>query len=183
MRACHCGCYRQIDGAIQNAAAAPVSRVSRSFRMARLSSGFHRAGAGAYRHRNRRGRAPAGSASCAARAGGAARSIAWNCSSVASTPVLAASGPRQLRSSASRPCAKAVAERVADEIAAVLAQDLGHVPIRIPAQRAPYEFVHVVVGAFRIADEADGVGLRRARKMRASSSGRGLMLSRPSVSA
>ncbi len=46
----------------------------------------------------------------------------------------------------------------ADEVAGVLAEDLLHVGVGVPAERAPDELVHVVIAAFRIGEEADGVG-------------------------
>ena len=50
---------------------------------------------------------------------------------------------------------------LADEIAAVVAQNIDDVRLGIPAQSAPDGLVHVVVAAFGIADEADRVRLQQ----------------------
>ena len=74
----------------------------------RLRARARRSGAAGRRRRSRRGRAPAGTASSADRAARRRAPVAWNCCSVVSTPALVSSGPRQFRSSASRPLREAV---------------------------------------------------------------------------
>ncbi len=55
----------------------------------------------------------------------------------------------------------------ADEVAAVIAQHLGHVDLRIPAERAPDGLVDIVVAAFGIGQEAGvGEGLQHAEDLR-----------------
>src|ERR1035438_6104219 len=61
---------------------------------------------------------------------------------------------------------EAFAECVADEVAAVLAQDFGYVLVRIPAECVPHELVHVIVGAFGVTDEPDGVRLEETKDAR-----------------
>src|ERR1039458_2680702 len=61
---------------------------------------------------------------------------------------------------------EAFAKCVADEVAAVLAQDFGYVLVRIPAECAPNELVHVIVGAFGVTDEPDGVRLEETKDAR-----------------
>ena len=55
----------------------------------------------------------------------------------------------------------------ADEVAAVIAQHLGDVDLRIPAERAPDGLVDIVVAAFGIGEEAGvGEGLQHAEDLR-----------------
>ena len=55
---------------------------------------------------------------------------------------------------------------LADEVAAVFAQDIGHVRARVPAQRAPDDFVDIIVAAFRVSQKTDGVRLRQPENRR-----------------
>src|SRR5262249_7949428 len=55
---------------------------------------------------------------------------------------------------------KGVCRGVPDEIPAVLAQDFEYVGLRIPTQRAPDEFVDVIVATLRISEESDCAWLR-----------------------
>jgi len=48
---------------------------------------------------------------------------------------------------------------IADEIPAVLAQNIQNPGVRIPAECAPDELVDIVVAAFRVGEEADCIGL------------------------
>src|SRR5215813_607902 len=49
---------------------------------------------------------------------------------------------------------------IAEVVAAIFAQDFGHLRSRVPAQCAPDGFVDVIVAAFRISNEPDGAGLQ-----------------------
>src|SRR5439155_106685 len=53
-----------------------------------------------------------------------------------------------------------------NEIAAVLAENVVHFGVRVPAEPAPDHLVDIVVTAFRVSQEADGVGLRLAKNDR-----------------
>jgi hypothetical protein len=59
-----------------------------------------------------------------------------------------------------------IREWVADEITAVVAEDVSHVTIRIPAESGPDRFVNVVVATFRVGDEPDGWRLEKAEDVR-----------------
>ena len=146
----------RIASAWSIATSEPVARACAADRAPAPPGRSRRSGGCAHRRRNRRGRAPAGTASWPAPAA-TRRSSARNCWSVVSTEPLDSSGPRQFCSRAKRPWAKPSASRVvqADQATAVVAQDVEHVGVRVPAQRAPDELVDVVVAAFRIGDEAD----------------------------
>src|SRR5438045_3945383 len=52
---------------------------------------------------------------------------------------------------------KALSETVADKVAAVLAEDVNHSCLRVPAESAPNEFVDIVVAALRIGKEANRI--------------------------
>ena len=101
-----------------------------------------------------------------------------------STAALVSSGPRQFRSSASSPWAKSSTspDPRADEVAAVLAQHVEDVGVRVPAQRAPDDLVDVVVAAFGVGEEADRLVGERMENRRLVARPR-IDDSRPSVSA
>src|SRR5581483_110967 len=57
---------------------------------------------------------------------------------------------------------KVIGITISEEIAAILPENIGYIGLRIPPESAPDSFIHVIVAALRVSDEADRIPLEQA---------------------